>query len=98
MAAVTYTVSIDMGDAMICQLVDDSFTSLFANSTATGQTLLAGSGLDTFRTIFNANMALLETAEVGLSAQTDLEGGQSWQTMVPLINAQLTAAKTAVNA
>lgn len=98
MAAVVSTLYPDMGESMIKALVDDSFDSLFANSTATGHGRLSGHGQSSFIAKFNANMVLLETAEAGLSAQARLTGGTSWANMVATINTVLGNAKTAVNA
>ena len=63
MAATVVTITNDMGEMMIKQLVDEAFDSLFSTGSiaTTNQGRVSGHGQDSFRVIFNANMALLTT-------------------------------------
>jgi len=63
MAATVVTITNDMGEMMIKQLVDEAFDSLFSTGSiaTTNQGRVSGHGQDSFRVIFNANMALLKT-------------------------------------
>lgn len=85
-------------EPMIKQITAANFTALLADcGTVTSLTDVGGYGLDSFRTICNANFAAINTGESLSLTIVDLLGGESWQTIRTKLNTTMAQVNAALN-